>query len=670
MPAAFSARLLLLMLAVSSPLCCTVAHEAEPDTVHAIEGVTVVGRKGRDIIPGERLSGERLKGLNTVSVADALRFFSGMQVKDYGGVGGIKTVNIRSMGSQHLGIYYDGVELGNAQNGQVDLGQYSMDNVGEVTVYNGQRSGIFQTASDFGSAGTVYIATRRPWFDSGETDHFRAKVKYGASDMLRMSGVWEHRFSERVTSSVTAGVLTSSGKYKFRYRRKNYDGSTAYDTTAVRENGDVQAVRAEANIYGQIRGGSWGAKLYTYHSTRGIHGAIVNNVWRRGERQGDSNTFLQGWWQRNMSDRYSMRILAKLASYRTHYINRDTTTQMVDNRYRQEEFYLSTSHMAEICRGWNVSACYDLRWSHLWSDMSPCYYPTRLHNLFSIATSADLRWVKLQGSMLLNIVDDKLKDGPDPSLLTRWTPAVFVACYPFGTPAFSLRAYAKRSFRMPTFNDLYYADMGNSALRPETATQYNIGVLYERQYRGGMLQSMRLQADAYRNYIDDKITAYPKGQQFRWTMMNLGKVRITGTDISADATLRLPAGIAMTTRLQYTYQDARDVTNRNDSYYNDQIAYIPYHSGSLMLGMKWRRWSANYSFIYTGLRYSQQENILYNRLQPWYTSDLNIMRTLTLGKTLMRVTLEINNLFSQDYDVILNYPMPKRNCAISLDIDM
>lgn len=670
MPAAFSARILLLMLAVSSPLCCTVAHEAEPDTVHAIEGVTVVGRKGRDIIPGERLSGERLKGLNTVSVADALRFFSGMQVKDYGGVGGIKTVNIRSMGSQHLGIYYDGVELGNAQNGQVDLGQYSMDNVGEVTVYNGQRSGIFQTASDFGSAGTVYIATRRPWFDSGETDHFRAKVKYGASDMLRVSGVWEHRFSDRVTSSVTAGVLTSSGKYKFRYRRKNYDGSTAYDTTAVRENGDVQAVRAEANIYGQIRGGSWGAKLYTYHSTRGIPGAIVNNVWRRGERQGDSNTFLQGWWQRNMSDRYSMRILAKLASYRTHYINCDTTTQMVDNRYRQEEFYLSTSHMAEICRGWNVSACYDLRWSHLWSDMSPCYYPTRLHNLFSVATSADLRWVKLQGSMLLNIVDDKLKDGPDPSLLTRWTPAVFVACYPFGTPAFSLRAYAKRSFRMPTFNDLYYADMGNSALRPETATQYNVGVLYERQYRGGMLQSMRLQADAYRNYIDDKITAYPKGQQFRWTMMNLGKVRITGTDISADATLRLPAGIAMTTRLQYTYQDARDVTNRNDSYYNDQIAYIPYHSGSLMLGMKWRRWSANYSFIYTGLRYSQQENILYNRLQPWYTSDLNIMRTLTLGKTLMRVTLEINNLFSQDYDVILNYPMPKRNCAISLDIDM
>ena len=31
---------------------------------------------------------------------------------------------------------------------------------------------------------------------------------------------------------------------------------------------------------------------------------------------------------------------------------------------------------------------------------------------------------------------------------------------------------------MPTFNDLYYTDMGNSALKPESATQYNVGFTY------------------------------------------------------------------------------------------------------------------------------------------------------------------------------------------------
>ena len=131
------------------------AADIRNDSVYAIGEVTVVGSKGRDIIPPQTLKGAQLKALNTVSVADALRFFSGIQVKDYGGVGGIKTVNIRSMGSQHLGVYYDGVELGNAQNGQTDLGQLSMDNVEEISVYNGQKSAIFQTASDFGNAGTV-----------------------------------------------------------------------------------------------------------------------------------------------------------------------------------------------------------------------------------------------------------------------------------------------------------------------------------------------------------------------------------------------------------------------------------------------------------------------------------------------------------------------------------
>jgi outer membrane cobalamin receptor len=34
----------------------------------------------------------------------------------------------------------------------------------------------------------------------------------------------------------------------------------------------------------------------------------------------------------------------------------------------------------------------------------------------------------------------------------------------------------------------------------------------------------------------------------------------------------------------------------------------------------------------------------------------------------LRLALDINNLLSQDYDVILNYPMPKRNykCTISI----
>ena len=57
-----------------------------------------------------------------MGVADILRAFTGVQVKDYGGAGGLKTVNVRSLGSEHVGIFLDGIQVDNAQNMQVDLG--------------------------------------------------------------------------------------------------------------------------------------------------------------------------------------------------------------------------------------------------------------------------------------------------------------------------------------------------------------------------------------------------------------------------------------------------------------------------------------------------------------------------------------------------------------------
>ena len=84
--------------------------------------------------------------------------------------------------------------------------------------------------------------------------------------------------------------------------------------------------------------------------------------------------------------------------------------------------------------------------------------------------------------------------------------------------------------------------------------------------------------------------------------------------------------------------------------------------------MAYRSFALNYSFIYVGERYSQQENIATNHVQPWYTSDVGMTYSLCLKKVKARLTLEVNNLFSQDYDVIINYPMPKRNYAVAVEL--
>ena len=632
--------------------------------VHHIQEVVVTSRLiSRETIPSQTLGGEELKKLNSLSVADALRYFSGLQLKDYGGVGGIKTVNIRSMGTNHLGIFYDGIELGNAQNGQIDLGQFSLDNVEEISLYNGQRSAIFQPASDFGNAGSVYIRTKAPRFMMGRRYNLLVRAKYGSSDTFRFSSLWEQKLSDHTSSSLSTGVLTSSGRYKFRYRRVTEDNTVAYDTTAVRHNGDIWAFRIEENVRGGIADGYWNVKAYTYHSERGIPGAIVNNVWRRGERQWDHNTFGQAVFQKSFGDKFSTKALAKYAYYVTRYVNNDETQIHVDNTYRQQEMYFSTSNVYEILSKWSVSMSYDFKWNKLNANMVDFAFPHRYSNFVSLATALTLSRIQAQASLVEQVVKDHVKYGASSSSRSTLTPAFFVNVYPFESKLLAVRAFAKKSFRMPTFNDLYYADMGNSKLNPESALQYDLGFVLNKDWKQGIVDHFRLQVDGYYNTVHDKIVAYPKGQQFRWTMLNLGKVHIKGVDAMAEVGLEPAKDWKVTARLQYTYQDARDVTDPNTSYYKDQIPYIPWHSGSAILGLSWREWDLSYSFIYSGERYSQQENILYNHLQPWYTHDMSVVYHARRWSA----RLDVNNIFSQDYDVILNYPMPKRNYMLTLE---
>lgn len=647
-----------------------VKAEEKSDSTYQLQELLVTSRfSDRDIIPVQTLRGEELNRLNSNSVADALRYFSGVQVKDYGGVGGIKTVNIRSMGTNHTGVVYDGVELGNAQNGQIDLGQFSLDNIEALSLYNGQKSEILQPAKDFGSAGTIYMKTRTPVFNEGETYHARGTIRTGSFDLLNPSALIELRLSDRVSASISAEWVNSSGKYKFRYRRVNPAGELAYDTTAVRQNGDINATRLELNTHGSLNSGSWSFKAYNYNSERGVPGAIVNNVWRRGERIWDTNSFVQGRYT-GFFGRFSTLNNIKYAFYRTHYVNNDDKQIKVDNLYKQKEFYISSANEFQATDFWRISASYDFMWNNLNADVYGFVKPERLSQFASIATSLNFNRFKAQASVSGTFIHDKIRGQQAPPDKHVFSPAVFVNGYPLRNNDFSIRAFYKQSFRMPTFNDLYYADMGNSQLSPERVTQYNIGIVYDHTSLTSFLSSARLSADVYYNRVKNKIVAYPKGQQFRWTMLNLGLVDIRGVDVTGLITVNPLRDLFLTFRVQYTFQRAIDITNPADNYYKDQIPYIPRHSGAVVANARWKGWSLNYSWIYVGDRYNQQENIRYNYTQPWYTSDLSLSKDFSFGKVNLRGLIEVNNVFSQDYDVILNYPMPKRNYRLTITVEI
>ncbi|MFV0565072.1 MAG: TonB-dependent receptor plug domain-containing protein [Flavobacteriaceae bacterium] len=609
--------------------------------------------------PVQALSGGALQRLNSYNVADALRYFSGVQLKDYGGVGGLKTINVRSMGSQHTGVFYDGVQITNAQNGQVDLGKFSLDNMEAVSLYQGQRSDLSQSAKAYASANSLYLKTISPKFTADKNYNISAKMKSGSFGVVNPSVNADYKINKALSLRFSTEYLNAHGRYKFRY------ANGSYDTTAVRNNADIEAFRLETSLHGKGKQSQWYVKYYHYDSERGLPGAIVANVFKRPQRLWDRNNFVQGEYKQQVNKNYTLVVRGKYGKDFSRYVDPEiiTTEGELDNRYNQEEFYVSVVNTINILPFWKLSLASDLQQNTMDANLYRFSYPKRYTMLNVLATDFNFERLNIQANVLSTKVDESVLYYEAATDVNKLTPTVMLSWQPFNYEKFRLRGFYKKIFRMPTFNDLYYTFIGNTFLNPEYATQADFGFSYHPTFKSVYFN---IQANVYKAWITDKIVAVPGANLFRWTMVNLGKVETTGveTNIKTKATLGQEWNISST--LGYTYQKSIDLTKGNSAY-GDQIPYIPLHSGSFTAMLDYKNLQFNYSFIYTGERYSQKANINSNYLQPWYTHDLGAAYTFNIHNNQLKAGLEVSNVFNQQYAVIKNFPMPGRSFRFTLN---
>ena len=625
--------ILLFFIAIS-----THAQTSRLDSVHTIRDVAVVGVRPHYLTPSQTLSGAALQNLSTTSVADALKYFSGVQIKDYGGLGGLKTVNVRSLGSQHVGIYLDGIRITNAQNGQIDLGRYSLSNMESVALYNANRNERLQSASEYASAATVYLQTRRP-------DSTALAVEYGTGSFgLQKLKTY---FSFQNFFFVDAEYQRTDGGYPFRFQ------SASEDTVGKRRNSDICFYRLEAA--GFYKG--FTAHAYFYSSERGLPGPVVRRLsdqWDSTDRQWDRNFFLQATY-RHTWDRFALKTNLKYAYDWLRYLQDPSTNAAAmhcDNHYRQQDLYGSVS------AAWNTSwlsltASTDITWSDLNTDVYKSSYVYRLDSKSLLSAILSYRGLEVNLAMLYTHIQDHTRGNASP--LRKLTP-MFLASYKNGP--WVVRAFNKRIFRAPTLNDLYYTLVGSTDLKPEYTTQWDAGV----DYRG---RHLHFAIDGYYNEIEDKIVAIPMKCQFRWSMVNFGLVRSLGISTTAGYD-RTWGKLALSANANYTCQRDRDFSSPSDPEYKNTIPYSPLHSASLIVSLGYDGWSACTSWLYTGNRFALISNNKEDMLGAWQTVDLKLSKTFTVSRHSLQTTIECNNLTDSRHEVVKRYPMPGRNWKLTL----
>jgi vitamin B12 transporter len=644
---------------MSMPILCIAQKH---DTLNAVK-VNIV--KDKNIVttatPLQQLNANQLAQINSISVADAVKQFAGVQVKDYGGVGGLKTISVRSLGANHTGVFYDGIAIGSAQGGQIDLGKFSLDNVALIQLSSSSSTDLLMPARGFSTASLLNIKSSSSILNKSEKQTIKLKLQYGSFGYFAPSLTLKTRIENKFQTSISTQYQSATSHYPY----KSYENN---QLTEKRRNSDIKAYRFEydagyfINDSNKIK-----FKTYYYNSKRGLPGFVIlyNNT--SNQRLDDETIFAQASWQNKISKRSEFLFNVKFSTDKYLYV--DPTYQnsagKLENDFRQKEAYFSIAYRYKLMRYVDMYHALDGYRSTLnRKDTFVIKFanPTRNTMLHNIAVQIKKDRFEVTVNILRTTVNEKVTNGKAGRNLNEVSPAVAGSVQPFAHIPVRIRAFYKNIFRAPTFDDLYYTNIGNTDLKPEFAKQYNIGITAE-TYINKIIQNITFTGDAYVNNVKDKIIAVPGFNLFQWSIENRATVKIKGLDAMLQLRFKEFNSIKISSNISYTFQQALDLSDATSTQYKTQLPYTPMHSGNANVSIACRNSILSYTFLASSYRYRRGDATAENLLKGWSSHDLSFAYTL---KENYKIIAEANNIFNTQYEIIRYYPMPRFNYRISI----
>ena len=625
--------------------------------------VTAERTAGARAVSAQKVADTRLmSATGSLQVSDVLKYFSGATVKDYGGVGGLKTVSVRGLGASHTAVAYDGIMITDNQTGQIDLGKFSASQAESVRLVSGPDNDMLQTAAMAAQAASITVSSVRPQLgDRKQTT--KAELKYGSFNTLSALASTAFRAGESNTIQAQAEWLTTEGAYP--YIQKNAEHSTA----KTRDNSDVHRLRAEAAWFSTLNSRTdLTVRAYWYQSRQGLPANILYNDAAADERLWNRETFVQSSLKSTLSDRLTLKFNAKYGMTHTRYLNPQVNNRdgFTDNRYIEQEGYLSGVALYRFTDYLTASAALDGRLSKLDGNGTNQAHPTRATLNASAAVKYASEALTLTGR--LNYVGTtettRIRKAADNH--SHLSPVVGANWLVWPATGLHLRASYVNTYRLPTFNDLYFEQIGRRDLRPERAAVTSAGIVFDNTFSG---LGISFYADVYNSSVRDRILAVPGKNTAVWMMKNIGHVVThgfeTGLDIVSTKGLIRPAA-----RLSYTYQRAMDKTDSNGTTWNHQLPYTPRHSASAVAWIETLLLNVSCNLLYSGDYFSNSYNGPQYHMPSYYELGCSLWRSFEDYRIPVTVKAECINLTNHRYELVTNYPMPGRQFRLTLSVDL
>lgn len=387
------------------PVCQGISAQIIADSVsHQLDELEVVTAKVdqnvKSSAPIYTIDDNDIKRRGVTDLTDAIHRLPGVNIRDYGGAGGMKTVSVRGFGAQHTGVVYDGIVLSDCQSGSIDLSRYSLDNLKSMSLIIGDNSDIFITAKAASSAASLHLNTMSIPETDDKAWKLKTQVKTGSWGLINPYLMLGKTLTDKFSWSAIGEFVHAKNDYPFVVKNGIITSSERRDHSLMNSG------HGELNFkYRFSPTNSILAKIYYYDNDRQLPGPVVLYTSEGHETLHDRNFFSQLTWETALPHNLQIRALAKFNWDSSFYYDKGASYPggETHENYWQREAYVAGALLWQPLKEWTFDYSADYSHNSLNSNQIDNPRPWRHSILQSLTGRWKTRHVMAMARLLLSV---------------------------------------------------------------------------------------------------------------------------------------------------------------------------------------------------------------------------------------------------------------------------
>jgi len=583
----------------------------------------------------ENLDSAILNRYSTGNLADLLANESQVFIKSYG-LGSLATSSFRGAGANHTSVLWNGFNLQSPMNGLLDMSLIPINFLNDVTLQYGGSGALWGS----GAVGGSIHLNNAAQFNKGIS--FSVTSSMGSfSDKQQLSSI-EISKKQFVTS---LKLFNHEAKNDFPFINTAQYGKPEQNQSnaELKQYGLLQENYFQINMHQKINTRFW----YQY-SDRNIPPSMTQNI--NVAKQKDESYRATTEWQRTGE---RLTCLARFAYF-------DEGLNFKDSSINENSKSRTKVVITEVETRFNISKL-DLVNIGINNTNNEArtvdYFKNPSENRTALFASYKIHNQKKNWNAVLSGRQEFIENKNIPFTSLTGIEGKLLKY-------FMVKGNISKLYRLPTFNDLYWAGQGakgNPNLKPENGWSEEASLIDKYSYKK---IDWELGATAFNRTINNWILWLPD-QYNSWSPENVLQVWSRGLEYKLNVNYTTQKiKIKLTGMYNYVLSTNEKSTTANDAAIGKQLIYVPIQNAQGGLSISYKATSLSYTQVYTGYRYTTSDNTAY--LKPYTIGNLCVSQIIKWNSSSLKIFIQLNNVWQKAYQVIEYRAMPLFNYQFGL----